>query len=597
MQIHSVIQTFLPNSPCNVPSKDKEPEISGEFEGEASITKAKSPLTHALFVGGGTSSLEDDLTYFKENGAHIVVGTPGRLEEVLRKGMGLRSANCALISVKECEVVILDEADRLLELGFTRSLRNILGCLPKQRRTGLFSATMTEAVGELIRTGLRNPVRITVKVSNAKTRQEWRTPATLEIGALVVSDGVKMAMLMECLVKWAPGKKVIVYFATCKQIDYWYGIFAELGKTKSLPLYSLHGQQTPKRRSAVYQAFTGALDEAILLTTDVAARGLDIANVDLVIQVDPPTDPKMFAHRCGRAGRAGRAGKAIVFLTEAESTFLEFMQLRKVNIVPVSCWSWGGVTSKKVTQSQPIEMMTSTQLSDLHDEMKQIILKDRDLLDKSILAFTSYIRSYGAHELAYIFQVKNLKWMALIRMFGLLRVPNMPELRKADLIDEISAYESSLNVIIDEIPYADAVREKARQLRIVQDQAKVEQGMQEDKKRKPNSITAAWSEQHERKRRRLERREKRARRKAAIETLKKSGQTYTTPNQLRRERKTLEGVNGSQNEPSGAESDSDVSMDSKDEDSDLDNDYAELKREKRYQRKEGNLKGFSFDMA
>lgn len=126
-----------------------------------------SVLSAGLLIGG-TSPVASDLAMIKSKQPTILIGTPGRLHDII---------TMSRLNMKALEVLIMDEADRLLDMGFRESLSGILQCLPKQRRTGLFSATMTEAVSELVRTGLRNPVRIVVKVTGFKKGVEKRTPA------------------------------------------------------------------------------------------------------------------------------------------------------------------------------------------------------------------------------------------------------------------------------------------------------------------------------------------------------------------------------------------------------------------------------------
>jgi len=126
-----------------------------------------SVLSASLLIGG-TSSVANDLATIKSKQPTILIGTPGRLHEII---------GTSKLNMKALQLLIMDEADRLLDMGFKDSLSGILQCLPKQRRTGLFSATMTEAVSELVRTGLRNPVRIVVKVTGLKKGLEKRTPA------------------------------------------------------------------------------------------------------------------------------------------------------------------------------------------------------------------------------------------------------------------------------------------------------------------------------------------------------------------------------------------------------------------------------------
>jgi ATP-dependent RNA helicase DDX55/SPB4 len=126
-----------------------------------------SVLSASLLIGG-TSSVAQDLAAVKSKLPTILIGTPGRLHEII---------SASKLNMKSLELLVMDEADRLLDMGFKESLSGIIQALPKQRRTGLFSATMTEAVSELVRTGLRNPVRVVVKVTGFKKGVEKRTPA------------------------------------------------------------------------------------------------------------------------------------------------------------------------------------------------------------------------------------------------------------------------------------------------------------------------------------------------------------------------------------------------------------------------------------
>jgi ATP-dependent RNA helicase DDX55/SPB4 len=127
-------------------------------------------LISSTILIGGTSSVNNDISNLKFNPATILVGTPGRLHQVI-------TSTSSPLNFKSLEMLIMDEADRLLDMGFKERVTGILRALPKQRRTGLFSATMTDALDELVRTGLRNPVRVVVKVTGLKNAIEKRTPA------------------------------------------------------------------------------------------------------------------------------------------------------------------------------------------------------------------------------------------------------------------------------------------------------------------------------------------------------------------------------------------------------------------------------------
>ena len=165
---------------------------------EQGSTSTQQRLRAPLLLVGGNSTLKEDVEAFRKTGCDIIVGTPGRMEEFLLGSSSLASKvkkgkSAALPStqvrsvcnVKELEMLVLDEADRVLELGYRESINRILAILPKQRRTGCFSATMSEGLGELCRVGLRNPVRIVVKVERKALQgqapgqilQERNTPA------------------------------------------------------------------------------------------------------------------------------------------------------------------------------------------------------------------------------------------------------------------------------------------------------------------------------------------------------------------------------------------------------------------------------------
>lgn len=393
-------------------------------------------------VGGSTSSPANDYQMFRNQSSDIIVGTPGRVEELLKRpGMDL----------KELEVLILDEADRLLDMGFQHSLTTVLNMLPKQRRTGLFSATMTDALGELVRVGLRNPVRVVVKVETKTTKAngtgstaaDKRMPATLENLYTVCRPEHKVTQLLRLLqyevrrkTDDQPTRKAIVYFATCAQVNYFFKVLTCLRQATGLQLYSLHGKQTPARRRATYDAFVSSVPlghssktemASILLCTDVAARGLDLPSVDLVVQFDPPTDPKVFSHRCGRTARAGRRGRAVVMLQEGrEEDYVDFLRVRKN---PVKQYPYLVEDEKGEPYPGSEEANVDSGSAQLYQDIKEQIRKDRALHELSLQAFVSFVQGYRKHEVSFVFRERELNLDALAYTFGLLRLPSMPEVK------------------------------------------------------------------------------------------------------------------------------------------------------------------------
>ena len=402
--------------------------------------------------------------------SNIIVATPGRLEHLLKNN---------LIPTRDLEFLILDEADRLLDLGFESTLNTIFSRLPKQRRTGLFSATMSEAINDLIRVGLRNPVKVLVKVTNLENKQQ-KTPTLLSIEYMICKPSEKLSQLVGLLLQ-EPLLKTIVYFETCAIVDYFYRILTSLPHLKQTKISSLHGKMDHSKRQSSLNIFSTS-KSAIILCTDVAARGLDIPNVDVVIQFSPPQDPKQFSHRCGRTARLDKSGNAIVLLTSNEDTYIEYLKIKKIFMSQRECLV----------------------VEDLYPLIVDINKSDREIYDKSLRAFVSWVRSYNEHQASYIFRFKDVDVAQVARMFGLLKLPRMPELKNLKL-----EYEE---VDVDDISYKDKVREKMR----LETRGEKKFKVHVDKSRNHGNKTKAWSEKHEAKDRRVERREKRLKKKVAI---------------------------------------------------------------------------------
>ncbi|KIK97158.1 hypothetical protein PAXRUDRAFT_825250 [Paxillus rubicundulus Ve08.2h10] len=465
-QIHSVFSLFLSAQP-RPPSPEEPVGISSPTPEDTSQPIYPPPL---LLVSSDRSTPAQDIQRFLETGADIVIGTPGRVEEFLI-GRGK-----TVVGVKDLEVLVLDEADRLLDLGFQNALTRIVTHLPKQRRTGLFSATMTDAdaLSEIVRVGLRNPARIVVKVQSKKSKkqnsdgkqekgeliEERRIPAGLKnfyISCLASEKLVQLVRVIEHEVSSHKASHFIVYFATCACVDYFYRVLPELLLPKS-KLFSLHGHLSPAARTRALSAFSSTLSSSIspliLLATDVAARGLDIPHVDVVIQVDPPSDPKTFSHRCGRTARAGRSGRAYVFFSGRETEYVDFLAVRKIPIQRHPFIQAGGVLDAEVSNEPESE---DPAVESFLSQIRETVLTDRALHDKATKGFVSFVRAYSKHEASYIFRMKDLHLIGVAKSFGLLRLPRMPELR-----DEDKKGWEDAHVVWDAYSYADKAQEAKR---------------------------------------------------------------------------------------------------------------------------------------
>jgi ATP-dependent RNA helicase DDX55/SPB4 len=425
-------------------------------------------------VVGGSQTPAQDLAQFMARSPNLLIGTPGRLLDLL---------NCQAVHCPQSsfEVLVLDEADRLLDLGFQDDLQKILKRLPKQRRTGLFSASISEAVDQIIRVGLRNPVRISVKVKSEFGTLDKRTPVSLQLSYAVLTPTHKLPALRQLLDRITPTpQKSIIYVSTCAAVDYFQHILPML--LPDFTVVPLHGKLTSKVRDRNFARFTESITPTVLLTTDVAARGLDIPMVDLVIQLDPPTDPKVFIHRCGRAGRAGRRGTAVIFLSPgSEENYISFLSVRKT---PIS------------RLEDPNLEVSADEATNTTKKIRDIVMTDRALHEKAQKAFVSWVQSYSKHQASSIFPVSQLDWEDLGNAWGLLRLPRMPEAKNW-------GGDRSLGVSADinTLKYKDAAREKRRL---------TESENKDVTQVKPKKVrTEAWSAKKEMKETREVRREKR----------------------------------------------------------------------------------------
>ena len=479
-QIHTVLLSLLA---FHAPSAEV---LNNSENGEQRRSTSVFTVLPQLLLSGTTTPAQD-LSRFLKNSPNLLISTPGRLLELLSSP----HVHCPQSSF---EVLVLDEADRLLDLGFKDDLQKILGRLPKQRRTGLFSASVSEAVGEIVRVGLRNPVKISVRVKSA-SGEDKRTPASLQMTYLLTPPSHKFPALLSLLSQLEPTpQKTIVYLSTCAAVDYFQHVLSTL-LPKKISLLPLHGKHQPNVRQRNFSKYITAVTPAILLTTDVAARGLDIPQVDLVVQIDPPSDPKVFLHRCGRAGRAGRKGLSVIFLQPGrEEDYIPFLEVRKT---PISLLKIPVVT----VTDEDAKLITS--------RIRKEVLADRALYDKGQRAFVSWVKAYSKHEASSIFRVADLDWTQLGYAWGLVRLPKMPELKKWEGDKSLG-----VNLNMAEYAYKDKVREKARRLAMEEEKSKAPFVPSEEMVRKRKE-REAWSHKHEQQDVKEARREKKRRKKEA----------------------------------------------------------------------------------
>jgi ATP-dependent RNA helicase DeaD len=222
---------------------------------------------------------------------HLIVGTPGRLLDHLRRGS---------FDPSHVKMAILDEADRMLDMGFKDEMDELLGSLPSDRQTLFFSATMSPGVSRLIKSFGKNPQIVEIQ-------QKARTVSTVEQSYFEVRQRSKVEVLSRIL-DMNPPRLGIIFCNTKRSVDECTEDLVNRGYAAD----RLHGDMTQMMRERVLKRFREGSVE-LLVATDVAARGLDIDEIDIVFNYDLPTDPEDYVHRIGRTGRAGRSGRAVSF--------------------------------------------------------------------------------------------------------------------------------------------------------------------------------------------------------------------------------------------------------------------------------------------
>lgn len=331
------------------PTRELAIQVAESFEKYAS--KMRGLRVSAIYGGAGYNEQFRQL----ERGAHIVVGTPGRVMDHLRRSS---------LSLADLKIVVLDEADEMLRMGFADDVEWILSHAPKARQTALFSATMPPAIREIANKHLKDPVHITIKQKNA-------TADTVRQRVIVVNQHQKRFALSRVL-EVEPIEGVIIFVRTKSTCD----PLAEFLSQSGHRCAALHGDIPQKKRERVIDELKeGRLD--IIVATDVAARGLDVQRISHVFNYDLPFDREAYVHRIGRTGRAGRNGEAILLVDPRER---------------------GKVRRLEQATGKPIELMEAPSNRELNQKrVENFHAKITETLEsREMETFTSIVSQYQA---------------------------------------------------------------------------------------------------------------------------------------------------------------------------------------------------------
>lgn len=344
----------------------------------------------AGLVIGGKSLQEERERLGRMN---ILVCTPGRMLQHMDQ--------TAAFEVDNLQMMVLDEADRIMDMGFQRDVDAIVEHLPKERQTLLFSATQTKKVSDLARLSLRDPEYVSVHEAATSA-----TPSTLQQNYVITPLAEKLDTLWS-FIRSNLKSKILVFLSSGKQVRFVYEAFRHM--QPGIPLLHLHGRQKQTARLDITNKFS-ASKNSCLLATDVVARGLDFPAVDWVIQLDCPEDADTYIHRVGRTARYERDGRAVLFLEPSEEEGMinrlgqKKVMVEKINVRP------------KKQQS-------------IKNQLQNMCFKDPELKYLGQKAFVSYVRSIHIQKDREIFKLNELPLEDFSASLGLPGAPRIKFLK------------------------------------------------------------------------------------------------------------------------------------------------------------------------
>ncbi len=280
-----------------VPTRELAKQIASVFRDIGAKTKIK---TFGLF--GGVEQEQQIRTL--ENGIDVLVTTPGRMFDLISQGF---------IDVSSAKFLVLDEADLMLDLGFNKDIQDIIFRLPKNRQTLFFTATIDKKIKSLAYKIVRNAIRIQISPKNPVAKNIDHAVAFVEMD--------DKRFFLENLIKEYPDFQFIVFARTKVRVER----VVEAMKRVGVSSEALHGSVEQKDRFAILDRFRSG-ENKVLITTDVACRGIDIPTVDYVVNYDVPDNPENYVHRCGRTGRGNKHGQAISFCSQEEKVLIEAIE-------------------------------------------------------------------------------------------------------------------------------------------------------------------------------------------------------------------------------------------------------------------------------
>ena len=396
-------------------------------------------IVPGVIVGGQKKSSEKARL---RKGINVVVATPGRLVDHIKTSLNFKLARV--------DWLVLDEADRLLDMGFQKDLSFIVCALDRaagdakdRRRNVLVSATLNKQVQQLAYFSLRNPEYVDpggIEAPEVMAKKEYDLPPGLQQSYALVEMKERLSTLAAFLrAKCLEGCRVLVFFSSIDAIEFHYALFTKArlqylyDKTRPstprpdlplipAPIYKLHGDLSQLERSSVYTKFR-ASSSGVIFCTDVAARGIDLPNVNWIVQYDPPGEVADYIHRVGRTARIGHTGNSFLFLLPAEESYVDLLRKRNVPIEPTHL-----IPILKALGPQGTPKNKLGELAHFHQiHFEHLVLDDPMLAELGRKGFVSFVRAYSthSHETSKIFVMKDLHLGHVAKSFALREAPSI----------------------------------------------------------------------------------------------------------------------------------------------------------------------------
>ena len=372
-----------------------------------------------MVIGGNKYDTEQKAI----NQMNILIGTPGRLLQHM--------SETPMFNADNLQILIIDEADRVLDEGFEDDINELLTYLPKNRQTLLFSATLTKNLKRLIKINMNQPEYINLshtdfvlnedvieklnknELSILKIKQNEQNNNKSSINNLLIPVNLFQAYtivepeerlnVLYSFLKMHKTQKILVFVSSRKQVRFFTEVFKHL--KLGMLFLDIHGKQSQGKRSNIFYTFSQKRGSVVLFATDIASRGVDFPAIDWVIQLDPPEDIAQYIHRIGRTARYKSQGNSILFVSNKEEEFIKELKEKEIDI-------------KKIKFS-------GNKISNMQTVVRSVLSEHSELISAAEKAISSYLKSINMFANKKVFDIKNIDLNKLALSYGLVSSPEL----------------------------------------------------------------------------------------------------------------------------------------------------------------------------